>query len=166
MTKTLAQTTKDYLLNRQWTHSVAVTLNMKHAIKDPSGTWIRLEEYRINQNFRHFLNLLNARCFGPNWRRKNKRLHVFPVWEKAERHHIHTRINNPNLPFESFKQLIFECWEKTDFAYGSNLVVANCDDGWISYQAKKTTKQNYDLSFLWEKHISTKSGVVEHSFSE
>ena len=40
--------------------------------------------------------------------------------------------------------------EKTDFAYGSNLVVANCDDGWTSYQAKKKTKENYDLSFLWE----------------
>ena len=150
MTKTHAQITYSYLLNRQWIHSVAATLNMKHAIKGPIGTWITLDEYRINQNFRHFLNLLNARYFGPNWRRKNKRLDVLPVWEKVERHHIHARISNPNLPFESFNQLIFECWEKTDFGYGSNLVVPNCDDGWTSYQAKNKTKEYYDLSLLWE----------------
>ena len=112
MTKDLAQQTNTFLLNRQWTHSVAVTLNMKQAIKDPGGTWITLDEYRINQNLRHFLNLLNARYFGPNWRRKKKRLHVFAVWEKAERHHIHARIGNPNLSFETFKKLILECWER------------------------------------------------------
>ena len=150
MTKDLAQQTNNFLLNRQWTHGVAVTLNMKQAIKDPGGTWITLDEYRINQNLRHFLNLLNARCFGPNWRRKKKRLHVFAVWEKAERHHIHAQIGNPNLPFETFKKLILECWEKTDFAYGSNHVVDDCDDGWTKYQAKYNTKENYDLSFLWE----------------
>ena len=82
MTKTHAHIPLNYLLNRRWIHSVAATLNMKHAIRDPIGTWITLDEDRINQNFCHFLNLLNARYFGPNWRRKNKRLDVFLCGKK------------------------------------------------------------------------------------
>ena len=166
MSRELVEPTKEFLSNRDWGRSIAVTLNMKHGIESTEGNdglYVPLTEERINQNLRHFSNLLNRECFGPNWRRKGKRLTVLSVWEKATRHHIHLRIGVPfaspttfdelkNDGFEMrrFKCLILACWGNTDFGYRKNRISIFCDDGWNDYLTKRKTKGDYGLSFLWE----------------
>ena len=157
---------KEFLGNRDWGRSIAVTLNMKQGIKvagDNGDFYIPLTEERIKQNLRHFSNLLNRECFGPNWRRKGKRLKVLSVWERGARDHIHFRIRvpfaspttfeelkNDSSEMRRFKCLILACWGNTDFGYGKNRISIFCDDGWSDYLTKRKTKGDYGLSFLWE----------------
>jgi len=166
MSKELINSTKDFLAGRAWGASVAVTLNMKQGIRverDKGDFYVPLTEERIKQNLRHFSNLLNRECFGNNWRRKGKRLPVFAIWERVSRDHIHLRIGTPfaspttfdELKYHSsevrrFHNLIRACWAASDFGYEKNRLSVYCDDGWIDYLAKRKSKKDYALSFLWE----------------
>jgi hypothetical protein len=173
----LINSTKNYLGDRDWGESIAVTLNMKQGqrYEDPEGRlsgsfYVPLDEYRINQNLRHFCNLLNRACFGNNWRRNNKRLNVVVVSEAVSRKHLHLRISVPYPKPRSFKELrshrippymfvnlIAWCWNKTEWGYGKAVFGENkpndigfCDEGWGDYLTKKRSKENYDLAFPWE----------------
>lgn len=169
MSSEFVEPTNEFLGNRDWGQSIAATLNMKQGIKvagDNGDFYIPLTEERINQNLRHFFNLLNQECFGPNWRRKGKRLNVLSVWERGARDHIHLRIRLPFAPptppttFDElkndsseilvFRRLILACWENTDFGHGKNHISIFCDDRWNDYLTKRKTKGDYGLSFLWE----------------
>ena len=141
MSTELVKSTKDYLNNRNWGSSISVTLNMKqgqryeHPINPFSGSfYVPLDEYRINQNFRHFNNLLNRAWFGNNWRRFDKCLNVSLAHEKVSRKHLHVRIQLPSQKPQSISELkeqerrrlklanlVRACWIKTEWAFGSQL---------------------------------------------
>ena len=177
MSRELVEPTKEFLSNRDWGSSFAVTLNMRQGkrYEDPEGKisgsfYVPLDEYRINQNFRHFTNLLNSACFGNNWRRFNRRLNVSWSHEKVARKHLHVRISVPyptprsfeelrkcKIPPYWFAKLLVRCWNKTEWAYGKVVFgdgdkndVGYCDEGWSGYIAKPKSKENYDLSFPCE----------------
>lgn len=177
MSKELINSTKDFLADRAWGASVAVTMNMKQGkrYEDPEGKlsgsfYVPLDEYRINQNLRHFLNLLNTACFGNNWRRNNKRLNVVVAKEAGSRKHLHLRISVPypnprsfkelrsqRIPPHMFVNLIARCWNKTEWSYGKVVFGENkpndigfCDEGWGNYLTKQKSKESYDLAFPWE----------------
>ena len=67
-----------------WGAYCDVTLTLKQAFHPDSGGWVRIDDYRCRQAFRHFINLLNRAVFGAAFRRYGKRLRVLPVLEKGE----------------------------------------------------------------------------------
>jgi hypothetical protein len=67
-----------------WGDFCDVTLTLKQRHQPDSGGWIKIEDYRCRQAFRHFMNLLNRAVYGSACRRYGKRLRVLPVLEKGE----------------------------------------------------------------------------------
>ena len=66
-----------------WGEFCDVTLTLKQAWQPASGGWVKIDDYRCRQAFRHFMNLLNKAVFGSAFRRYGKRLRVLPVLEKG-----------------------------------------------------------------------------------
>jgi hypothetical protein len=65
------------------------------------------------------------------------------------RRHFHLCLDKPeSLSIEDFSTLINECWQKTWFGY-DEIVVKECDSGWLSYMAKFRTKDDYSDSIDW-----------------
>src|SRR3977135_637803 len=67
-----------------WGAFCDVTLTLKQARQPHSGGWVKIDDYRCRQAFRHFMNLLNRAVYGATFRRHGKRLRVLPVPEKGE----------------------------------------------------------------------------------
>src|SRR5258708_38996210 len=66
-----------------WGEFCDVTLTLKQALQPDRGGWVKIDDYRCRQAFRHFMNLLNRAVYGSAFRRHGKRLRVLPVLEKA-----------------------------------------------------------------------------------
>ena len=67
-----------------WGEFCDVTLTLKQGHQPDSGGWVKIDDYRCRQAFRHFMNLLNRAVYGSAFRRYGKRLRVLPVLEKGE----------------------------------------------------------------------------------
>jgi hypothetical protein len=67
-----------------WGAFCDVTLTLKQARQPDSGGWVKIDDYRCRQAFRHFMNLLNRAVYGAAFRRYGKSLRVLPVLEKGE----------------------------------------------------------------------------------
>ena len=67
-----------------WAKFCDVTLTLKQAWQPDRGGWVKIDDYRCRQAFRHFMNLLNGAVYGAAFRRFGKRLRVLPVLEKGE----------------------------------------------------------------------------------
>src|ERR1700744_3469009 len=67
-----------------WTDFCDVTLTLKQGHRRDCGGWIKIDDYRCRQAFRHFMNLLNRAVFGAAFRRHGRRLRVLPVLERGE----------------------------------------------------------------------------------
>ena len=95
-----------------WGAFCDVTLTLKQARQPDSGGWVKIDDYRCRQAFRHFMNLLNRAVYGAAFRQYGKSLRVLPVLEKGEvgaralhswdrgtsgRWHIHCAIELPSL---------------------------------------------------------------------
>src|SRR6202161_1379162 len=95
-----------------WGEFCDVTLTLKQAWQPDRGGWVKIDDYRCRQAFRHFMNLLNGAVYGSAFRRHGKRLRVLPVLEKGEvcaralrpwecgasgRWHIHCAIELPSV---------------------------------------------------------------------
>src|SRR6185437_12310991 len=79
------ETAKSYLFDTSsWGAFCDVTLTLKQARQPNSGGWVKIDDYRCRQAFRHFLNLLNRAVYGAAFRRYGKSLRVLPVLEKGE----------------------------------------------------------------------------------
>ena len=113
-----------------WSKFCDVTLTLKQGHQPDSGGWVKIDDYRCRQAFRHFMNLLNRAVYGAAFRRYGKRLRVLPVLEKGEvparslrpcergksgRWHIHCAIELPSH-FDGIapEKLIRECWAKAE----------------------------------------------------
>ena len=70
---------KNYLINFDVNNSFGVTLTLQQGIKNQ-----KLDKISSSQNLRHFLNVLNQKCFGNQFKRFNKRLKVLPVIERSK----------------------------------------------------------------------------------
>ena len=67
-----------------WGAFCDVTLTLRQARQPDSGGWVKIDDYRCRQAFRHFMNLLNRAVYGAAFRRYGKKLRVLPVLEKGE----------------------------------------------------------------------------------
>ena len=134
-----------------WGAFCDVTLTLKQARQPDSGGWVKIDDYRCRQAFRHFMNLLNRAVYGAAFRRYGKRLRVLPVLEKGEvraralrswergtsgRWHIHCAIELPShLDAVALEKLIRRC----------RILVRDCADaGWINYMLKDRQKSEFD----------------------
>src|ERR1019366_9779378 len=101
------------------------------------GGWLKIDDYRCRQAFRHFMNLLNRAVYGSAFRRYGKRLRVLPVLEKDEvraRWHIHCAIELPShFDAITLENMIRERWAKVERGYGRILVRDRANAGWIDY---------------------------------
>jgi len=137
-----------------------LTLTLKQAWQPDRGGWVKIDDYRCRQAFRHFMNLLNRAVYGSAFRRHGKRLRVLPVLEKGEvraralrpwecgasgRWHIHCAIELPShFDAITLENLIGECWAKVEWGYGRILVRDGANAGWINYMLKDRQKSEFD----------------------
>ena len=143
-----------------WGAFCDVTLTLKQARQPDSGGWLKIDDYRCRQAFRHFMNLLNRTVYGAAFRRYGKRLRVLPVLEKGEvraralrswdrgtsgRWHIHCAIELPShFDGIALEDLICDCWAKSSGGYGRILVRDGANAGWINYMLKDRQKSEFD----------------------
>ena len=81
-----------------WGEFCDVTLTLRQGHQPDSGGWVKIEDYRCREAFRHFMNLLNRAVYGAAFRRYGKRLRVLPVLEKARSalaHCVHGSVARP-----------------------------------------------------------------------
>jgi hypothetical protein len=74
------ESAKSYFFDTSsWGEFCDVTLTLKQGHQLDSGGWVKIDDYRCRQAFRHFMNLLNRAVYGAAFRRYGKRLRVLPV---------------------------------------------------------------------------------------
>jgi len=143
-----------------WGEFCDVTLTLKQAWQPDRGGWLKIDDYRCRQAFRHFMNLLNRAVYGSAFRRHGKRLRVLPVLEKGEvraralrpwecgasgRWHIHCAIELPShFDAITLEKMIRECWAKVEWGHGRILVRDGANAGWIDYMLKDRQKSEFD----------------------
>ena len=143
-----------------WGEFCDVTLTLKQAWQPDRGGWLKIDDYRCRQAFRHFMNLLNRAVYGSAFRRHGKRLRVLPVLEKGEvraralrpwecgasgRWHIHCAIELPShFDAITLENMIRECWAKVEWGHGRILVRDGANAGWIDYMLKDRQKSEFD----------------------
>ena len=143
-----------------WGEFCDVTLTLKQALQPDRGGWVKIDDYRCRQAFRHFMNLLNRAVYGSAFRRHGKRLRVLPVLEKGEvrvralrpwecgasgRWHIHCAIELPSrFDAITLENMIRQCWAKVEWGHGRILVRDGANAGWIDYMLKDRQKSEFD----------------------
>jgi hypothetical protein len=148
---TLKHEIKDYF----WSHRIHNPLNVTFTQKQKyNGFWI--DDYRSEQNFRHFKNLLNTLIFGNSYRRFGKQLHMIVVRETSSnhRHHLHCIIEHPrHIQYDEFVSMIRKGWSSTNFGYDQIHIEKPSsqqrEDGWLNYIMKDHTKVSLDNSIDW-----------------
>jgi len=143
-----------------WSKFCDVTLTLKQGHQPDNGGWVKIEDYRCREAFRHFMRLLNRAVYGAAFRRYGKRLRVLPVLEKDEvrarslrpwergtsgRWHIHCAIElPPHFDAVVLESLIRDCWAKVEWGHGRILVRDGANAGWIIYMLKDRQKSEFD----------------------
>ena len=76
-----------------WGAFCDVTLTLKQARQPDSGGWVKIDDYRCRQAFRHFMNLLNRAVYGAAFRVDTAKAFVYyPYLKKARsapEHYVH-----------------------------------------------------------------------------
>ena len=141
-----------------WGPFCDVTLTLKQTRPSDSGAWIKIDDHRCRQAFRHFMSLLNRAIYGAAFRRYGKRVRVLPGLEKGEVHaralrswecgtsgrwHIHCAIELPShFDAVALEKLIRNCWAKVEWGSGRILVRDGANAGWINYMLKIVRNQS------------------------
>jgi hypothetical protein len=157
---TFASAKSHFFDTSSWGAFCDVTLTLKQARQPETGGWVKIDDYRCRQAFRHFMNLLNRTVYGAAFRRYGKSLRVLPVLEKGEvraralrswdcgtsgRWHIHCAIELPShFDGIALEKLIRDCWAKVEWGYGRILVRDGANAGWINYMLKDRQKSEFD----------------------
>lgn len=120
----------------------------------------RVDDIKLFQNFRHFLNLLNKELFGHASQRFGKKLKVWNVREVSGegRYHLHCLIEKPtHISSDKLKELVVSIWsKKTQWGYDQiHIDYPNEDNGgeisWINYCLKRRSKiTDIGSSVDWE----------------
>ncbi len=152
---TYRQAFHDLVRTEQFADPFAVTLTLRQGLNGSGGMqgqFKRIERYDAEQNFRHFMNLLNRQVYGHAAERYGKRVQVVPVLEggSSTRYHYHAIIDcpRPQLHFE-FPAMIRSCWLRTPWGYDQIDIQSSCNEGWTNYISKFRSKVEYDMSFDW-----------------
>src|SRR6266705_3026594 len=66
-----------------WGAFCDVTLTLKQARQPDSGGWVKIDDYRCRQAFRHFMKLLNRVVYGAAFRRTARGFVYYPYLKKA-----------------------------------------------------------------------------------
>jgi hypothetical protein len=136
----LKESIKDYAEDFDLTNCFGVNLTMKQRVDNKS-----LDNISSSQNLRHFLNILNKKCFGNAFKRFDKRLKVFPSLERSStgRWHYHLVLENPfpSNPMK-FERMIESAWFKTSYKHRRIHIDRNIDRGWGDYITKFDHRDN------------------------
>jgi hypothetical protein len=73
----LKESIKEHTKDFDTTNCFGVSLTLKQRADNKS-----IDNISRSQNLKHFLNVLNKKCFGNSFKRFNKKLRVLPVLEK------------------------------------------------------------------------------------
>jgi len=73
----LKESIKEHTKDFDTTNCFGVSLTLKKRADNKS-----IDNISSSQNLKHFLNVLNKKCFGNSFKRFNKKLRVLPVLEK------------------------------------------------------------------------------------
>jgi hypothetical protein len=137
---TLKESIKDYVENFDPTNCFGVTLTMKQRADNKS-----LDNISSSRNLRHFLNVLNKKCFGNAFKRFDKRLRVFPSLERSSigRWHYHLVLENPfpSNPMK-FERMIESAWFKTSYKHRHIDIKHKVNAGWGDYITKFDHRDN------------------------
>jgi hypothetical protein len=147
------------LFDTSRSHSVCdLTLTLKQARRSSNGSWVRIDQNKAKDAFRHFMRLVNGAVYGKANRRFNKRIMVLPVLEKDNegRFHIHAAIELPkNCDPVWFDETIRKCWSKVHWAYDQTCLRENANRRWLNYMLKHKRGQKSGLEawsdcIVWE----------------
>jgi hypothetical protein len=136
-----------------WGAFCDVTLTLRQARQPDRGGWVKIDDYRCRQAFRHFINLLNRAVYGAAFRRYGKNFVYYPYLKKARscewgtsgRAHIHCAIELPShFDGVALEKSIRDCWAKVEWGYGRILVRDGTNAGWINYMLKERQKSVFD----------------------
>lgn len=143
-----------------WHSPHAVTLTMKQGVRDPmepASATECLTRDKAEQNFRHFINLLNRKVLGKRFQHHGICLPVIPVIEgtKTKRMHYHAVIDCPRDDLkEGYAELIQSLWVKTKFGYRETNIQADCDKEWTKYMSKLKDKTSIADAIDWINYHS------------
>ena len=131
-------------------NGVNVTLTLKSYVNG-----FQLDEVALSRNIRYFTNFLNTRIFGNAFRRFDKRLDCFFVYERngIGDLHVHGIIERPDrMDFEEFRFVVLECWRRTLFGNErcdiKNATTTADVVAWKRYIMKRRSKSKLDFSGL------------------
>lgn len=140
------------LVNR----ACAVTLTLRQTVAGEGGVGrVKLTADQAQQNYRHFLNLLNRAVFGKRAARFGRSVVSIPVLEGGRGHrlHYHAVIGCPSeLSYSDFEELIRDCWAKTQWGYDEVDIQPDADAGWINYISKLRDKPDYAEAIDWQNY--------------
>jgi len=136
----LKENIKDYAMDFDPTNCFGITLTMKQRVDNKS-----LDNISSSRNLRHFLNVLNKKCFGNAFKRFDKRLRVFPCLERSSigRWHYHLVLENPfpSNPMK-FERMIESAWFKTSYKHRRIDIQHKVNKGWGDYITKLDHRDN------------------------
>lgn len=141
----IVESYRNWVSSKMFDDGVNVTFTAKQYVDGD-----RLDEIRLQRNFRYFKNELNSKVFGNAYRRYGKELKMLVIQEESnhQRLHLHTIIERPDrIDEEIFSSLIRNCWEKTRFGYREIDIEYPSDqqrtEGWLGYIMKRRSKHIY-----------------------
>ncbi|MBX9676198.1 MAG: hypothetical protein K2V71_06280 [Methylotenera sp.] len=129
-----------YIKNTDVVGMLSVSLTLKQRSHGE-----RLDNINTSQNFRHFMNILNTKVYGKQFKRFQKRIRVLPVIEisKDDRYHYHLIMDVPKHTTAFWlSEEIINTWKKTKFGYRQVDIKQITDDGWTDYITKFKSKDD------------------------
>ena len=148
--KYLTDLTKKWLLPITNNEVISLTLTYKQKMF-LNGMWIDLDRYIMEQNLKHFLNLVNSKVFGNGFKRYGKKLKVLTKYEYSinQRHHNHLILEQPNrYDYLTFTKIIINSINKTQWFYNEfdiqKPTSKNRKVGWFNYIIKGTLNHSID----------------------
>ena len=81
-----------------WGEFCDVTLTLKQGHQPESGGWVKIEDYRCRQAFRHFMNLSTEQCMDPHFVGTANVFVYYPYLKKARSapaHCVHGSVARP-----------------------------------------------------------------------
>jgi hypothetical protein len=130
-----------------WRSRIGLTLNLKQSVTTGLGGFVPVDELMAKKAFKHYMNILDRRIYGPANRRHGKRLKVVPILEKSAsgRWHYHAVMEPPDyMPATDFGAFAMDTWLNTPLGYGHGQVSLNVDEGWTHYMVKFSAKAGFE----------------------
>lgn len=125
-----------------------------------NGRWYKLTEDIMEQNLKHFLNLVNSKVFGNGFKRYGKKLKILSKNELSinQRLHNHLILEKPKrYDYLIFSKIIIQSINKTDWMYLEHHInhptSMNEKMGWLNYIMKGDLINNPNNSIDWNNTV-------------